>query len=263
MDLGLANLRALITGASRGLGFSIAKLLCEEGALVCINGRDEERLKAAAEEIKKSTRREVKTAEGDVTKAEDVKRIIAKAVAELDGLDILVTNSGGPPAGKFEDLYEEQWIQAFELTFLSHVRLIKEALPNLKRSEHACVLTITSYSVKQPIPHLILSNSIRAATVGLTKSLALELGNEGIRFNSIMPGWTKTERVKELLSYRAQINGTTIEEEARKIAKDSSLGRMAEVEEFARVAIFMISPAASYLTGAMISVDGGMVKSLL
>jgi len=263
MDLGLANLRALITGASRGLGFSTAKLLCEEGALVCINGRDEGRLKAAAGEIKKSTQREVKTVEGDVTKEEDVKRIIARAVDELGGLDLLVTNSGGPPAGKFEDIREEQWIQAFELSFLSHVRLIKEALPHLKLSKHACVLTITSYSVKQPIPHLILSNSIRAATVGLTKSLALELGNEGIRFNSIMPGWTKTERVKELLSYRAQTNGTTIEEEARKIAKDTSLGRMAEVEEFARVAVFMISPAASYLTGAMISVDGGMVKGLL
>jgi 3-oxoacyl-[acyl-carrier protein] reductase len=256
MDLGLAHLNALITGASRGLGFATAKLLCEEGANVCINGRDEGRLKAAAEEIKKATQHVVCMAEGDVTKQEDVRRIIAKTVAELGGLDLLVTNSGGPPAGKFEDIQEEQWIQAIELNFVSHVRLIKEALPYLKKSKHASVLTITSYSVKQPIPQLVLSNSIRAATVGLTKSLALELGNEGIRFNSIMPGWTKTERVKELITYRAQINGTTIEEEARKIAKESSLGRMAEVEEFARVAVFIISPAASYLTGAMISVDG-------
>ena len=145
---------------------------------------------------------------------------------------------------------------------MSHVGLIRELLPLLKKSTHSNVLTITSYSVKQPIPNLILSNSIRAATVGLTKTLSLELAKQGIRFNSIMPGWTLTERVKSLMENRAQINKTTVEQETKKQAQESPLGRMAEPEEFANIATFLVSPRSSYLTGTMISVDGGMVKGI-
>jgi 3-oxoacyl-[acyl-carrier protein] reductase len=125
------------------------------------------------------------------------------------------------------------------------------------------VLTITSFSIKQPIPNLVLSNSIRAATVGLTKSLALELGSEGIRFNSILPAWTETERVHALMAQRAQANGTTMEEELKKQATDSPLGRMGKPEEFANAAVFLLSPAAAYITGVMLSVDGGMYKGTL
>ena len=145
---------------------------------------------------------------------------------------------------------------------MSLVGLIRELLPLLKKSTHSNVLTITSYSVKQPIPNLILSNSIRAATVGLTKTLSLELGKQGIRFNSIMPGWTLTERVKSLMENRAQINKTTVEQETKKQAQESPLGRMAEPEEFANIATFLVSHRSSYLTGTMISVDGGMVKGI-
>ncbi len=147
-----------------------------------------------------------------------------------------------------------------DLSFLSHVRLIRAALPHLRKSQAASVLTITSYSVKQPIPNLILSNSVRMATIGLTKTLALELGGEGIRFNSILPAWTRTERVLELMRFRAERNGTSVEEEIAKQAQQSPLGRMAEPEEFARVAVFLLSPAASYVTGVMLNVDGGMYK---
>ncbi|MPN09306.1 7-alpha-hydroxysteroid dehydrogenase [bioreactor metagenome] len=150
-----------------------------------------------------------------------------------------------------------------ESTLFAHVRLIWSALPYLKKSQTPSVLTITSYSVKQPIPNLILSNSIRAATVGLTKSLSLELGETGIRFNSILPGWTSTERVEELMKSRSQMNSSTIVEEVKKQATESALQRLATPQEFANVAVFMVSPAASYLTGAMISVDGGTVKGLL
>jgi 3-oxoacyl-[acyl-carrier protein] reductase len=146
---------------------------------------------------------------------------------------------------------------------MSHVRLIIAALPYLCRSKAASVLTITSYSVKQPIPNLVLSNSIRAATVGLTKSLALELGSAGIRFNSILPGWTATERVTELMTFRAKQNGTTAEYEIDKQSKDSPLGRMGTPEEFANAAVFLVSPAASYITGVMLTVDGGMYKGTL
>ena len=140
------------------------------------------------------------------------------------------------------------------------MRFIRAALPHLKDSETASVLTITSYSVKQPIPNLVLSNSIRSATIGLTKTLALELGSEGIRFNSILPGWTETERVTELMHYRAEANGTTIEQEIEKQIQDSPLGRMATPDEFANAAIFLLSPAAGYITGVMLPVDGGMYK---
>jgi 3-oxoacyl-[acyl-carrier protein] reductase len=149
------------------------------------------------------------------------------------------------------------------LSLLSHVRLIRSALPYLRKSEAPSVLTITSYSIKQPIPNLVLSNSVRAATAGLTKTLALELGVEGIRFNSILPAWTVTERVYELMSHRAKVNNTTVEQEMSKQAQDSPFGRMGNPEEFANAAVFLLSPAASYITGVMLSVDGGMYKGTL
>ena len=175
----------------------------------------------------------------------------------------MITNAGGPPAGTFESFDEQTWQTAIDLSFLSHVRLIRSALPALRESDVGSVLTITSYSVKQPIPNLVLSNSIRGATIGLTKTLALELGVEGIRFNSILPGWTETERVNELMSYRAETNGTTVEAEIAKQMVNSPLGRMASPDEFAKAAVFMVSPAASYITGVMLTVDGGMYKGTL
>ncbi len=143
---------------------------------------------------------------------------------------------------------------------MSHVRLIRAALPHLRKSSAASVLTITSYTVKQPAPNLVLSNSVRAATVGLTKSLAMELGKENIRFNSILPGWTATERVQELMAFRAKSNNTTAEEEVAKQTAEISLGRMARPEEFANAAVFLVSPAASYIHGVALAVDGGIIK---
>ena len=143
------------------------------------------------------------------------------------------------------------------------MRLIRAALPYLRKSDVASVLTVTSISVKQPVENLILSNSIRAATVGLTKSLAIELGKDGIRFNSILPGWTETERIIELMTARATANKTTVQEEVAKQSIESPLGRMGQPEEFANAAVFLLSPAASYITGAMLNVDGGMYKGTL
>ena len=185
------------------------------------------------------------------------------SASALGGLDILVCNSGGPPAGSFESFDEAAWQKAIDLSFLSHVRLIRAALPHLRKSNSASVLTVTSYSTKQPIPNLVLSNSIRLATIGLTKSLALELGRDGIRFNSILPGWTETERVVDLMTFRAKQNGTTVEEEIAKQSQESPLGRMGKPEEFANAAVFLVSPAASYITGVMLTVDGGMYKGTL
>ncbi len=198
-----------------------------------------------------------------MTNSNAVNKLIEESTHHLGGLDILITNTGGPPSGKFESLDDETWQKAIELSLMSHVRLIRAALPHLVKSPAASVLTITSYSVKQPIPNLVLSNSVRAATVGLTKTLALELGGEGIRFNSILPGWTETQRVQELMKFRAEANGTSMDEEIRKQASDSPFGRMAKPEEFANAAVFLVSPAASYITGVMLTVDGGMYKGTL
>ena len=263
MDLQLTNKRALVTGSSRGLGYATALGLAREGCRVAVNSRDEAKATGAAQAIARETNTKVVGLAGDVSDPDAPARLVGEAARAFGGLDILVCNAGGPPAGAFDSFDEAAWQKAIDLSFMSHVRLIQAALPFLKRSKAASVLTITSYSVKQPIPNLVLSNSIRAATVGLTKSLALELGAEGIRFNSILPAWTETQRIKDLMESRAKQNGTTVEQEVAKQAKESALGRMGTPEEFANAAVFLVSPAASYITGVMLTVDGGMYKGTL
>lgn len=260
MNLQLDQRVVLVTGASQGLGYATALQLSREGALVAICSRDQARINAAADAIHAETRRPVLGVSADVSRSADIDRLIERVVEEYGGLDILVTNSGGPPSTSFEETTEEMWQQAIDLLLMSAVRLVRAALPHLRQSSAPCVLTITSVAVKQPITNLILSNSIRLAVVGLTKTLALELGGEGIRFNSILPGWTDTERVQDLLEVRARRNSTTIEEEIGKQAANSPLGRLATPQEFANVAAFLCSPMASYLTGLMLPVDGGTYK---
>jgi 3-oxoacyl-[acyl-carrier protein] reductase len=262
MDLKLKGTRALVTGASRGLGYAIALGLAKEGAIVALNSRNQVNLASAADRMSKETDGKVVVAPGDVSDPVIPDKLLAQTAETLGGLDLLVTNSGGPPPGKFETFDDATWQRAIDLVFMSHVRLIRAALPFLRRSSIASVLTITSYSVKQPIANLVLSNSIRAATVGLTKSLALELGVDGIRFNSILPAWTETERVYELMSDRAKVKGTSVEEEIKRQASESPLGRMCKPEEIANVAVFLLSPAASFVTGVMLTIDGGMYKGV-
>jgi len=263
MDLRLKDKIALVTGASRGLGYATALALAKEGCKVALNSRNGESAKAAAEKITSETGMQVIGLAGDVSEVGIAEKLVEETVNTFGGLDLLVTNAGGPPAGAFESFDEEAWQKAIDLSFTSHVRLIRSALPYLKKSNIPSVLTFTSFTVKQPLPNLVLSNSVRMATIGLTKSLALELGGDGIRVNSILPAWTETERVIDLMAFRAKNNNTTVEEETRKQAADSPLGRMGQPEEFANAAVFLLSPAASFMTGVMLTVDGGFYKGTL
>ncbi len=260
MDLGLKSLRALVTASSQGLGYATALELAREGAQVAINSRSVDKLEAAAERIREASGSLVAAFPADLSEPESPAQLVDNAAAAMGGLDILVTNSGGPPAGRFDDLSEEDWLHSLDLVFHSHRRLIRAALPHLRQSQQASVLTITSISVKQPILNLAPSNAGRQATIGLTKTLALELGPEGIRFNSILPSFTETQRVTELMEKRAAEKGTSIAEESAAQAADSPLGRMGRPEEFAKAAAFLVSPAASYITGVMLPVDGGLYK---
>jgi 3-oxoacyl-[acyl-carrier protein] reductase len=260
MDLGLNGLRALVAASSEGLGYATALELAREGAQVAINSRSIDKLEAAAARIEQEAGTQVVTLAADLSDPEAPAQLVGEAAAALGGMDILVTNSGGPPSGRFDVLSEADWMHSLELVFHSHRRLIHAALPHLRASAHASVLTITSISVKQPIPNLAPSNAGRHATIGLTKTLALELGPEGIRFNSILPSYTETQRVTELMEKRAAEKGTSVEEELATTAADSPLGRMGRPDEFAKAAAFLVSPAASYITGVMLSVDGGLYK---
>ncbi len=263
MDLGLQDSRALVAASSRGLGYAVASLLAKEGCNVVINGRDPAKLQAAASAMSKESGRTVHSIAGDVSDASFPAKLVDETVRTLGGLDLLVTNAGGPPSGSFESHDEATWQKAVDLSFMSHVRLIRAALPHLRRSKRASVLTMTSYTVKQPLANLVLSNSVRLATIGLTKSLALELGADGIRLNSILPATIETDRVRDLAAFRAKKNGTTVEAELARDAEKSVFGRIGRPQEFANAAVFLLSPAASYLTGVMLPIDGGQYKGML
>ena len=264
MDLSLDGKTALVAASSRGLGFALARQLVIEGCQTVICGRTAADVTAAVEELRAAGPGAAAGLAVDVTVAAGVERLVKFTVETFGGLDILVTNAGGPPNGTFDQVNMEQWQDAVDLTLLSAVRLIREALPHLRQSNAASILTITSISVKEPIAGLLLSNSIRPGVVGMTKTLSLELAGDGIRVNSILPGWTRTERVvEEIFEYRAEANNTSVKEEMARVTSGIPLGRMAEPEEFGRVAAFLVSPAASYLTGLMLQADGGSYQGLL
>lgn len=263
MDLGLHGARVLVTGASAGLGGATARQFSREGALVVINSRTLSKLQTTATDINAETGNVVYTLSGDVSNPDEAERIVQNAAEMLGGLDVIVTNAGGPPAGTFDNFSVDDWRSATDLTFITHVALIKASLPYLRQSTRPAILTITSVAVKQPVDNLTLSNAIRPAVIGLTKTLSLELGAEGIRVNSILPGMTDTDRVAMLMKSRAEKNTTTPDQERQKSAQDIPLKRIGTPQEFANAAVFLCSPAAGFITGVSLPVDGGTIRATM
>lgn len=259
MDLGLRGKVALVTAASKGMGKACALGLAAEGARVAMCARREADLRAAADEVRRQTGAEVLAVPTDVTRAAEVEALVARTIATFGGVDILVANAGGPPRGTFDELTDVQFQQAFELSLLSVVRLIRAVLPSMRARRWGRILTIQSSSVKQPIPGLLLSNAVRPGVAGLLKTLAGELGRDNILLNTVCPGRIMTER---FLSGARQAGLDQAQYLARQAA-DVPLGRIGTPEEFANVVVFLASERASYVTGVSLQVDGGLVRGLL
>ena len=263
MDLGLTGKTAVVAAASKGMGKACALGLAAEGARVAMCARSEADLLAAANEIRQKTKAEVLAVPADVTRLADIQRVVAKTVEAFGGVDILVANAGGPPLGGFDQMSDEDWQAAFELTLLSTIRLIREVLPHMRKRRWGRILTIQSSSVKQPIDGLILSNGIRPGVVGLSKTLATELGKDNILINTVCPGRILTDRLQSGLRRRAQQAGKSLEEYLPTATAEIPLGRIGSPEEFANMVVFLASERASYVTGATIQVDGGLIRGIL
>jgi 3-oxoacyl-[acyl-carrier protein] reductase len=261
MDLGLKNKVALVTASSRGLGRAVAEELAAEGAAIVICSRDKKAISETASEIAETTGAHVLALPADVSVPSDVKELVDAAVSRFGRIDILVTNAGGPPAGKFETLTAEQWEEATRLTLFSTLELTRRVLPGMKERRWGRILNITSIAVKQPVDNLMLSNSLRAAVTGFARTLANEVAAEGITVNNILPGYTRTERVEELAQMMAEKLAITPDEFKARWKNEIPMRRLGEPREFAALAVFLVSERASFITGTSVQVDGGWIKS--
>src|SRR3989475_1623145 len=261
MDLGLKDKVALVAAASRGLGRAVAEELAAEGALLLLCSRREEAINKAAKEIAQTTGAKVLALAADVSEAADVAKLTQFGAERLGRIDILVTNAGGPPAGQFENLSQDQWEAATRLTLFSAVELVRQVLPGMKERRWGRILNITSIAVKQPVDNMILSNSLRAAVTGFARTLANEVAPFGVTVNNIMPGYTRTERVEELAQMMAEKQAITPAEFVARWEKEIPMRRLGEPREFAALAAFLVSERGSYITGTSIRVDGGGLKA--
>jgi len=260
MDLGLKNKVALLAAASKGLGYGVARAMGREGAHLSICSRDADQVRAAGEKLSAETGAHVLAMPCDVRDAATVEAWIAQTVARWGKIDALLVNAGGPPAMTFKETTDAHWQAAFELTLLSAVRLIRAALPHMPHG--SAILTITSSSIKEPIERLGLSTVMRAGVAGLVKTLADELASDGIRVNNLIPGRIDTDRVAQLDQNTANARGITFEQARAEAISKIPLKRLGTIDEFGAAAAFLLSPAAAYITGATLRIDGGAMRSI-
>ncbi len=263
MDLGLRGRTALVAASSKGLGRAVAEALGAEGANLVLCARGEGALRETAEAIRGATGVRVVDVVADVSDPADVARVVAAAEEAFGGVDVLVTNSGGPPAGPFESHSPDAWHAATRGLLDSVVNLTRAVLPGMKARRWGRIVNVTSIAVKQPVDGLILSNSLRAAVTGFARTLANEVAPFGITVNNVMPGYTATQRVEDLAQKNASLRGTTPAAERAGWEGQIPMGRLGEPREFAAMVAFLASDLASYTTGASVPVDGGWIKALL
>jgi len=263
MDLGIAGKVALVGASGHGLGLATAERFALEGCRVALCDLDEASLKAAQSRIE-STEPGAETGAWrvDLTDPEDINALIANVEREFGGIDILVTNSGGPKPGQFDDATDELWVKGYELTFLSAVRLIRGVLPGMKERGWGRIVNFNSRTLREPIANLMVSNAVRLAVAGMAKTLASEVASYGITVNNLGPGPTSTDRAIELAAARAARKEISVEEELANTAAQIPRGRLATPEEQAAVAVFLASDLAGHLTGESLIVDGGQSRSL-
>lgn len=262
MDSGLKHKVVIVSGASQGMGRAAAHAFAAEGARVAICARTEKTLQEAAGAIRAATGAEITPYVCDISDPDAVTAMVGSVVQRYGRVDVAIANAAGPPPRTFLKTSSEDWQSAFAMNFMSVVHLAREVLPHMQKNRWGRLVTITSISVRQPIPDLLLSNSIRPAVVGLVKSLAVEFGKDGITVNNVAPGYTATERLAELTEVRAKAAGVSEDEIRERWAADVPLRRLGKPEEIADAILWLASERASYVTGQTIVVDGGIYKGM-
>ena len=262
MDLGLKGRGVIVAASSQGMGRAAAELFAREGAQVAMCARTENTLLAAAEEIRQATGAEVYAEPLDVTHSGAVQKFVEQVAKQFGRIDVCVTNAAGPPAKNFLSISTDEWHKAVEQNLMSIAYLAKAVIPYMQRHRWGRIITITSVSVKMPITDLVLSNSVRAGVVGLVKSLSNEFGKDGILVNNVAPGYTATDRLKELAGTRALAAGVPEQKVYEQWAADAPLKRLADPKEIADVIVWLASERASYVTGQTVVVDGGIYHGL-
>jgi len=262
MNLGIKDRVALVAASSQGIGRASAEAFAAEGCRVAMCARNEQTLQAAAARIREQYNVEVFAEALDVTDSKGVSRFVAAVADRFGGVDICITNAGGPPAKGFLSTTQEDWRRALEANFLSTVYFVREVIPHMQKKKWGRIVTLTSITTKQPVADLVLSNAVRAAVVGLVKSLANEFGKDGILVNNVGPGFTATDRLKELARAGAASSGKREQEFFERWSADAPLQRLGEPREVAETIVWLASERASYITGQTVLVDGGMYKGI-
>ena len=263
MDLGLRGKIAVVAASSKGLGRAVAEELAAEGASLVMCARGQDALRSSADAIRKSSDVKVVEVAADVSQPAGIDRVAKTALDSFGRVDVLVTNSGGPPSGNFVSFTPEMWEGATRLLLYSAVGLTRALLPGMKERRWGRILNVTSIAVKQPIDGLMLSNSLRAAVTGFARTLANEVASFNITVNNLMPGYTRTDRVEQLARASSEKTGASLEQSYASWEKQIPMGRLGEPREFAALAAFLASERASYITGSSIAVDGGWIRTLI